>query len=91
MYIIPVVGILIVLALLFTRLPIWLKLIILTANSFFPDPIPVVDEVLMVASVIGDILRIAKAQEFIRRHRILSIVIGCALLGLIIFIIASLF
>jgi uncharacterized membrane protein (DUF485 family) len=48
------------------------------------------DEVLMVASTVGDIIRIARYQEFIQKHKALSIIILIALLCLIIFIIGYL-
>lgn len=45
-------------------------------NYLFPDPIPVVDEVLMIASVINGIIRLnkmIKIGEWVRLHKVLSL------------------
>lgn len=45
-------------------------------NYLFPAPIPVVDEVLMIASVINGIIRLnkmIKISEWVRLHKVLSL------------------
>lgn len=86
-----IVGIIIlfILAGIYVALPLWAKLVVLVINSFFPDPIPVLDEVLMFSATIRDIIRIYKGMkiaEWIRMHKILSICIG---IGIVIFISVS--
>ena len=79
-----IVIILIFLAFVYVGLPLWAKLIVFIINSFLPDPIPVVDEVLMVAAIINDILKLYKVMaitEWIRSHKVLALCIG---LGIII-------
>lgn len=88
-----IVGIVILFfgACIFIALPLWAKLIVLMVNSFFPDPIPVVDEVLMTVAIIKDIMKIYKAMkivEWIRIHKIFSICIG---IGIIVLVIAIIF
>lgn len=84
-----IIGIIILflLACIYIALPLWVKLLVLLVNSFFPDPIPVLDEVLMAVAIIRDILKIYKAMqimEWIRIHKVLSICIG---IGIITFVI----
>ncbi len=79
--------ILIFFALVYVALPLWAKVIVFIINSFCPDPIPVVDEVLMLASMMNDILKIYKVMliaEWMREHKIQLIRIG---IGISLFII----
>lgn len=46
----------IVLAVIYTALPFWLQVILTFINTGMPDPIPVLDEVLMYGSIIKKIL-----------------------------------
>jgi hypothetical protein len=62
--------ILIIFAIVYAALPLWAKLIVFAINSFFPDPIPVIDEILMIVAVINDISKIYKATK--RAHKLLS-------------------
>lgn len=82
--------VLVFLALVYVALPLWAKIIVFIINSFFPDPIPVVDEVLMLVSMINDILKIYKVimiVEWLQKHKIVIISIGIGLLVILIFLI----
>lgn len=71
--------ILLFLALVYIALPLWAKVIVFIINSFCPDPIPIVDEVLMLASMMNDIIKVCKTMmivEWIRDHKTLLIRIG---------------
>jgi hypothetical protein len=76
-------------------LPIWGKIIVFIINSFFPDPIPLLDEIFMVAATIRDILRLHKMMqivEWIRSHKVqfVLIVLGIvALVAIAIFLIGT--
>lgn len=83
------IGIIIIffLACIYIALPLWAKLLVLLVNSFFPDPIPVIDEVFMAVALIKDLLKIYKAMkimEWIRMHKALSIGIGISIIALVI-------
>lgn len=83
-----VIGIiiLIILTFVYVALPLWAKFIVLIINSFIPDPIPVLDEVLMFAATINDMIKIQKAMlisQWIRSHKVLSI---CIILGIVLLI-----
>lgn len=76
--------ILVLLAFVYVALPLWAKIVVFIINSFIPDPIPVLDEVLMIVAIINNILRLNKALiiwEWMRKHKILSI---CLILVIII-------
>lgn len=78
--------ILIILGFVYVALPLWAKFIVLIINSFFPDPIPVLDEVLMFAATINDIIKIHKSMvivQWIRSHKVLSLCIGIGVVILI--------
>lgn len=88
------IVILLFLAFVYIGLPLWAKLLVFLINSFIPDPIPVVDEVLMIVAIINNILRVFKAisiMEWIRMHKALSICIGLTIIALIIIAIVCLF
>lgn len=74
--------VLIFLALVYVVLPLWAKILVFIINAFFPDPIPVVDEVLMLASMMNDILKLYKIMmvtEWMQEHKVLLIRIGIGL------------
>lgn len=82
--------ILIFLALVYVALPLWAKILVFIINAFFPDPIPVLDEVLMLVSMINDILKIYKIMmviEWMQEHKVLLIKIGIGIGLFIIFIV----
>lgn len=82
--------VLIFLALVYVALPLWAKILVFIINAFFPDPIPVLDEVLMLASMINDILKMYKIMmviEWMQEHKILLIRIGIGIGLFIIFIV----
>ena len=86
--------ILIILAFVYIALPLWAKLIVLAINSCFPDPIPIIDELLMVVATINDIIKIYKVMkitEWIQSHKLLSLCICIIIVVLISFTISTLF
>lgn len=83
--------ILIIFAIVYVALPLWAKLIVFVINSFFPDPIPVIDEVLMIVAVINDMIKIYKAMriaEWIRSHKLLSFCICIISIAFLSFVIS---
>ena len=68
--------------------PLPVRLLILAVNFFIPDPIPIVDEVLMIAGIISKIIALDKILEFIEEHKILFTIIG---LGIVILIVKLIF
>ena len=60
----------------------------ISVNFFIPDPIPIVDEVLMIAGIISKIIALDNILEFIEEHKILFTIIG---LGIVILIVKLIF
>jgi len=72
------IVILIIFAFVYVGLPLWVKLIILALNGIIPDPIPIIDEVLMIVAVINDIIRLGKIMAiaaWFQEHKKISIAI----------------
>jgi len=57
-----------VLILVYFACPLVIQLIILAINSLSVDPIPVIDEVLMIAGIISKLNALENALEFIHNH-----------------------
>lgn len=51
------------------------KLIVLLLNSFFPDPIPVIDELIMLVGLAYNVNMVVNIKDFVEEHKILSILI----------------
>ena len=83
------IGILVVLALIYVGLPLWAKFIFLGINSFFPDPIPIIDEVLMIAATISDILRIGRVVSIIDWICLHKKVLICICMGIVALVITT--
>ena len=65
---------------IFVACPLIGKLILLGLNAFIPDPLPYIDEIVMIGSTAGNILgvfsKVGSLFEFIWNHKIISFVIG---------------
>lgn len=69
--------------LIFIASPLIGKVVLLAVNFVIPDPLPYVDEIVMVGSTIGNALgwltKFAKLFDFVATHKVLSIFIGVAI------------
>lgn len=74
-----IVGVLVYLC-----LPFPIQLIFLLLNSFFPDPIPYIDEIIMYAGIMKKIINAVNVIDWIEEHPKIAIIIGSVLLILII-------
>lgn len=63
--------------------PLPLRLLILAINFFIPDPIPIVDEVIMTAGIISKIATLDSIAEFFEEHKILTTIIVVGIIVLI--------
>ena len=59
--------------------PLPVQIILLIANAFIPDMIPVVDELLMVIAIVNRMKKYVAIRNFIRVHKILTTVILIAI------------
>ena len=76
--------VLIISALIYICLPWYIQLAAWIVNLFIPDPVPILDELLMLVPIFTKIKRIAVLSEFLRKYgKILAIVLGVGLVVLI--------
>lgn len=61
---------------IYFALPFWLQLIISIANFFIPDPIPIIDEVLMIVGMLKKLELIDSISDFLQLILGLLILIG---------------
>lgn len=66
-------------------MPLPIQIILLIANAFVPDMIPVIDELLMIIAIVNRIKKYVAIRNFIRVHKILTIFIFVAVVIGIIF------
>ena len=74
-----------ILVLIYISLPLPLQLIIFIANLFMPDPIPILDEVIMIVSILKKLVTFFEIFELFENHPIL----GTIILGVIVCLIIS--
>ena len=55
-FMLPIVG-LVVVVIVYLALPAWLEVVLFLINLFVPDPIPYLDEILMILPIIAKIKR----------------------------------
>jgi hypothetical protein len=56
-------------------LPFPIQLIIFIINAIVPDPIPYIDEIIMVGGMVSKLYFLDQVGEFISEHKILSLLI----------------
>lgn len=71
-------GIYAVAFLVYFASPLPIRLLFLLINFFFPDPIPILDEVIMLGGIVSKMLFLERITDFISEHKILSALIGMA-------------
>lgn len=82
-----------VLVCIYFALPLWAKLIIFAVNFFVPDPIPVLDEVLMVVGVINDARKLGKVVQILnwmRNHKLVTALVLFAFVATIVMLLSKL-
>lgn len=76
--------VLIVSALIYICLPWYIQLAAWVINLFIPDPVPVLDELLMLVPALLKIKRIIVLSEFFRKYgKILLIIFGVGLIAFV--------
>lgn len=73
--------------LIFIACPLIGKLILLVLNVIVPDPLPYIDEIVMIGSTAGNILgavsKLDKLIDFISAHKVVGIILGIVLVLII--------
>ncbi len=57
------------LALIYLALPLWTRILVFIVNMFFPDPIPYLDEIFMIAGILGKIILFENFIEFYEENK----------------------
>lgn len=81
-----------VLILIYVAMPFWVQLIFTAINTWLPDPIPLIDEIIMYGALVGKIMNVLNVFDWIytyRRwcqvHRFLGTIINLCTLSLVAF------
>lgn len=69
---------------LFLVAPFPIRLLIFIVNLLIPDPIPIIDEVLMAAGLISKLLFVERIADFIENHPVISAILGFIIIMLIV-------
>lgn len=69
----PFIIIYVILFIVFLGAPLPLQLIFTVVNMFIPDPIPIVDEVLMAVSITKKIVGGISVLDFVERHPVITL------------------
>lgn len=64
--------------------PLPVRLLIMLLNCWLPDPIPVIDEVIMMSGILSKLLFVERIMDFVSEHKILSAIIGAAIIFMVI-------
>ena len=69
----------------FLGAPLPLQILFFVFNIFFPDPIPILDEAFMTASILKKIATAGRVMEFLEEHKkavkVIGIVIAVIIVG----------
>lgn len=70
--------------------PLRTKIVLFLINSVLPDPIPYVDEVIMCANILSNIIKAINIVEYLSEHKFIAAMLGIssvlAIVGLIYFL-----
>lgn len=88
MFIIIVYGVILI---LFAISPLLVKLFLFILNAFITDPIPFVDEFIMLLTFASHMETLEEILEFVEDHPIISILIGIIIIAVLIWLIQWLF
>lgn len=77
----------IVLLLVYWIAPLPVKTVMLAGDIFMTDPIPVVDELVMTVMFFDKVCKVAKASEFIRKHKVLVTIAAIGVVVLLGFVV----
>lgn len=85
-----VVIIVILIIIIFSALPLPLQLILFAVNMFLPDPVPMLDEAIMIISMANKAKLFSKIYGLLQKHRVIGIiVIGVIVASAIVFVVYS--
>ena len=65
----------ILIIIIYSALPIPIQLVLFAVNMFLPDPIPMLDEVIMVISMANKAKLLSKLYDLLQKHRVIGIIV----------------
>lgn len=93
MWILLIIGIYLVVFCVYFACPLPVRILIMAVNFFMPDPIPILDEVIMIAGIISKLLFLEKIEDaisaiiyFVDEHKKLIKTIGIIVIVLLLLI-----
>ena len=61
---------------IYFALPLAVQLILFAINAIVPDPIPYLDEIIMVGGILSKLKKLDDIEDFISEHKVLSCIIA---------------
>ena len=65
-------------------LPLAVQLILFVINAIVPDPIPYLDEIIMVGGILSKLKKLDDIEDFISEHKVLSCIIAVGMVILLV-------
>ena len=65
-------------------LPLAVQLILFAINAIVPDPIPYLDEIIMVGCILSKLKKLDDIEDFISEHKVLSCIIAVGMVILLV-------
>lgn len=65
-------------------LPLAVQLILFVINAIVPDPIPYLDEIIMVGGILSKLKKLDDIEDFISEHKVLSCIIAVGIVILLV-------
>ena len=69
---------------IYFALPLAVQLILFAINAIVPDPIPYLDEIIMVGGIFSKLKKLDDIEDFISEHKVLSCIIAVGMVILLV-------
>lgn len=69
---------------IYFALPLAVQLILFAINAIVPDPIPYLDEIIMVGGILSKLKKLDDIEDFISEHKVLSCIIAVGMVILLV-------
>lgn len=69
---------------IYFALPLAVQLILFAINAVVPDPIPYLDEIIMVGGILSKLKKLDDIEDFISEHKVLSCIIAVGMVILLV-------
>ena len=69
---------------IYFALPLAVQLILFAINAIVPDPIPYLDEIIMVGGILSKLKKLDDIEDFISKHKVLSCIIAVGMVILLV-------